>query len=125
MLFIAGMNTGIQDAHNLAWKIASVVQGIAPSSVLNTYETERRLVLLSSFYFHSMSIFILNLNESLTFTIFPQIAIFNTALSIQNFRAAMAVPKALGLDPAVANSGNQHSYFFMSYLAYELFHSTF
>jgi hypothetical protein len=34
-----------------------------------------------------------------------QIAIFNTALSVQNFRAAMAVPTALGLDPTVANSG--------------------
>lgn len=44
----AGMNTGIQDAHNLAWKIASVVKGIAPSSILGTYETERRPVLLSS-----------------------------------------------------------------------------
>lgn len=41
----AGMNTGIQDAHNLAWKIASVVKGIAPSSILHTYETERRPVL--------------------------------------------------------------------------------
>lgn len=44
----AGMNTGIQDAHNLAWKIASVVKGIAPSSILETYETERKPVLLSS-----------------------------------------------------------------------------
>jgi len=34
-----------------------------------------------------------------------KIALFNTALSIQNFRAAMEVPAALGLDPTVANSG--------------------
>ena len=34
-----------------------------------------------------------------------QIAISNTALSVQNFRAAMTVPAALGLDPTVANSG--------------------
>lgn len=40
------MNTGIQDAHNLAWKIASFVKGIASSSILYTYETERRPVLL-------------------------------------------------------------------------------
>jgi len=25
-----GMNTGIQDAHNLAWKLAAVLQGAAP-----------------------------------------------------------------------------------------------
>lgn len=34
-----------------------------------------------------------------------QIAEFNTALSVQNFRAAMEVPSALGLDPTIANSG--------------------
>ncbi|XP_010519667.1 PREDICTED: uncharacterized protein LOC104799053 isoform X2 [Tarenaya hassleriana] len=70
-----GMNTGIQDAHNLAWKIAALVKGTAQSSILNTYETERR-----------------------------PIALFNTSLSVQNFRAAMSVPSALGLDPTVANS---------------------
>ncbi|XP_057737859.1 uncharacterized protein LOC130955095 isoform X2 [Arachis stenosperma] len=37
-----GMNTGIQDAHNLSWKIASVMKGIAPFSMLNTYDIERR-----------------------------------------------------------------------------------
>lgn len=45
-LFCAGMNTGIQDVHNLAWKIASVVQGTAPKSILTTYEAERRPVWL-------------------------------------------------------------------------------
>ncbi|KAL4282278.1 hypothetical protein GQ457_03G009140 [Hibiscus cannabinus] len=73
-----GMNTGIQDAHNLAWKIASLLKGVAPSSILATYETERK-----------------------------PIALFNTALSVQNFRAAMAVPATLGLDPTVANSVHQ------------------
>lgn len=43
------MNTGIQDAHNLAWKIAAFVKGIAQSSLLETYETERRPVLVLSF----------------------------------------------------------------------------
>lgn len=38
-------------------------------------------------------------------TCWCQIAIFNTNLSIQNFKAAMAVPGALGLDPTIANSG--------------------
>ncbi len=39
-----GMNTGIQDAHNLAWKLALVHRGVVPESWLNTYETERRAV---------------------------------------------------------------------------------
>lgn len=100
------MNTGIQDAHNLAWKIASVVKGVAPSSILHTYETERRPVLLLSFLPSSHYIFILLLDGSLTSIIYHQIAISNTALSVQNFRAAMAVPAALGLDPTIANTGS-------------------
>lgn len=36
-----GMNTGIQDATNLAWKLASVLRNGAPDSLLTTYETER------------------------------------------------------------------------------------
>lgn len=39
-----GMNTGIQDAHNLAWKLAMVVRGQAPETWLDTYEIERRRV---------------------------------------------------------------------------------
>ncbi|CAI0425689.1 unnamed protein product [Linum tenue] len=73
-----GMNTGIQDAHNLAWKIAAFVKGISPSSILKTYETERRPT-----------------------------ALINTELSVKNFRAAMAVPAAIGLNPTVANSVHQ------------------
>lgn len=42
------MNTGIQDVHNLAWKLASLVKGIAPSSILETYEMERKPVLFDS-----------------------------------------------------------------------------
>jgi 2-polyprenyl-6-methoxyphenol hydroxylase-like FAD-dependent oxidoreductase len=36
-----GMNTGIGDAVNLAWKLAAVLRGRAPVDVLETYETER------------------------------------------------------------------------------------
>jgi 2-polyprenyl-6-methoxyphenol hydroxylase-like FAD-dependent oxidoreductase len=36
-----GMNTGIQDAWNLGWKIALVARGIAASALLDTYEAER------------------------------------------------------------------------------------
>jgi putative polyketide hydroxylase len=37
-----GMNTGIQDGHNLAWKLAAVLHGQAAPSLLDTYEAERR-----------------------------------------------------------------------------------
>ena len=36
-----GMNTGIQDAHNLAWKLAARLQGRAADSLLDSYQAER------------------------------------------------------------------------------------
>jgi 2-polyprenyl-6-methoxyphenol hydroxylase-like FAD-dependent oxidoreductase len=36
-----GMNTGLQDAYNLAWKLALVVAGRAADPLLDTYEAER------------------------------------------------------------------------------------
>jgi 2-polyprenyl-6-methoxyphenol hydroxylase-like FAD-dependent oxidoreductase len=36
-----GMNTGIGDAVNLAWKIAAVIKENAPEKILDTYEPER------------------------------------------------------------------------------------
>ncbi|MDI2128998.1 FAD-dependent oxidoreductase [Yinghuangia seranimata] len=39
-----GSNTGIQDAHNLAWKLAAVLEGRAGDALLDTYEAERRPV---------------------------------------------------------------------------------
>lgn len=52
-----GLNSGIQDAHNLAWKLAAVINGSAPPALLDSYELERRPVCafnvdwaLSTFY---------------------------------------------------------------------------
>ncbi|ONL97326.1 2,4-dichlorophenol 6-monooxygenase isoform X6 [Zea mays] len=73
-----GMNTGVQDVHNLAWKLGLLLNGVASPSILQTYESERRPV-----------------------------AIFNTELSVENFKAAMSIPTTLGLDPTVANSVHQ------------------
>ena len=39
-----GMNTGLQDAYNLAWKIALVIQQKAKEDLLNTYHEERNPV---------------------------------------------------------------------------------
>ncbi|MFH8930297.1 FAD-dependent monooxygenase [Streptomyces pristinaespiralis] len=36
-----GMNTGIQDALNLGWKLAMVCRGTAPAALLDTYDAER------------------------------------------------------------------------------------
>ena len=37
-----GLNSGVQDVHNLAWKLARVLAGSSPESLLDTYEQERR-----------------------------------------------------------------------------------
>ena len=42
-----GMNLGIQDAVNLGWKLAQVVKGAAPESLLDTYHAERHPIAAS------------------------------------------------------------------------------
>ncbi|TFW59579.1 hypothetical protein CT676_18645 [Bradyrhizobium sp. MOS001] len=39
-----GLNTGVQDAVNLGWKLAQVVRGISPDGLLDTYHAERHPV---------------------------------------------------------------------------------
>ncbi len=51
-------NTGIQDVHNIAWKLAAVINGWADPGLLETYEVERRPV-----------------------------AVFNMAEAVRNFRS--------------------------------------
>lgn len=70
-----GLNTGVQDAHNLAWKLAAVLAGTAPPALLDTYEAERRPV-----------------------------AQYNAEQSLTNALRLFEVPRALGWseDPAEA-----------------------
>jgi 3-(3-hydroxy-phenyl)propionate hydroxylase len=39
-----GLSTGVQDAVNLGWKLAQVIKGISPDSLLDTYHAERHPV---------------------------------------------------------------------------------
>lgn len=39
-----GLNTGVQDATNLGWKLAQVIRGTSPDALLDTYEAERHPV---------------------------------------------------------------------------------
>jgi 2-polyprenyl-6-methoxyphenol hydroxylase-like FAD-dependent oxidoreductase len=70
-----GLNTGVQDAHNLAWKLAMVLRGEAPVELLDSYEAERRPV-----------------------------AQYNAEQSLRNAARLMEVPRALGFtdDPEAA-----------------------
>jgi hypothetical protein len=72
------MNTGIQDAHNLAWKLAAVLTDHAEPALLASYQPERRPV-----------------------------AQANADLSVSNWHEAIRVPQALGLDPGAADLVNK------------------
>jgi len=39
-----GLNTGVQDVHNLVWKLGAVLKGLASPSLLDTYHDERQPV---------------------------------------------------------------------------------
>lgn len=65
-----GLNGGVQDAHNLVWKLAAVLKGQAPDSLLDSYERERR-----------------------------PIAASNTAHSLENAGRHAPIGAALGLKP--------------------------
>jgi 3-(3-hydroxy-phenyl)propionate hydroxylase len=43
-----GMNSGVQDAENLAWKLGLVMAGVAPPALVATYEEERRAAALEN-----------------------------------------------------------------------------
>lgn len=64
----------VQDAHNLAWKLAAVLSGRSSPRLLTSYQAERQPV-----------------------------AQANTDLSVANWHEALKVPQVLGLDPRAAN----------------------
>ena len=64
-----GVNTGLHDAHNIAWKVACVERGDAPRSLLRSYAEERRPVALAT-----------------------------AALSVRNYRRGLKPASALGLE---------------------------
>ena len=79
-----GMNTGIGDAYNLAWKLAIVIKGFAAESILDTYNEERlanaKRLLESTdriFEFAAGSHWLLALFRT---TIFPTVAGYMTSI---------------------------------------------
>ena len=79
-----GMNTGIGDAYNLAWKLALVIKGVSGQGILETYNEERlanakRLLETTDriFEFAAGSNWLLSLFRT---TIFPTVAGFATSL---------------------------------------------
>lgn len=52
---VRGLNSGLDDAGNLAWKLAAVLKGQASDALLDTYSTERRAAALINIDFGSKS----------------------------------------------------------------------
>ena len=75
-----GMNTGIQDAANLAWKLHAVLTGLAPRSLLESYHRERHPVAVGLIGFTSQLAGIAGLRQ-------PYATLRNDAIA-----AAAAVP---------------------------------
>ena len=63
-----GMNTGLQDAHNIAWKLAKVINNNASEKILTSYDVERK-----------------------------QIATETTALSLKNYEKTINTAATLGV----------------------------
>src|SRR6201997_2714108 len=58
-----GMNTGIQDAGNLAWKLHAVLTGLAPAALLDTYHHERHPIAAGLVAFTSQFAKLANLRD--------------------------------------------------------------
>lgn len=69
------MNSSLQDAHNLAWKLAAVLRHGASVSLLDSFEAERKPV-----------------------------AWRNADRSVANWRGALKIPAALGMPFPVAEA---------------------
>jgi len=73
-----GLNCGLQDAHNLAWKLAAVLRCSKSASVLDSYQVERKPVARDT-----------------------------AMLSIENHARGLLVPSAVGLDRDMLSSMTQ------------------
>ncbi|BCS23026.1 uncharacterized protein APUU_31251A [Aspergillus puulaauensis] len=76
-----GLNSGLGDVHNLAYKLAAVHQGWAGDAILNTYQTDRR-----------------------------QVALVNSEQSVKNGREIFGLLKALGTTDENVNVARQNLY---------------
>jgi 2-polyprenyl-6-methoxyphenol hydroxylase-like FAD-dependent oxidoreductase len=87
-----GMNTGIQDAYNLAWKLALVTQGGAHESILDSYEAEREpvakaLLDTTDRAMHGLEL-IIGLRNPIAKALRDQLVSFVTSFSVVQERAA-------------------------------------
>lgn len=96
-----GLNTGVADVHNLAWKLAAVIKGDADARLLDTYETERRPVAINNSE-QSLA------NAAKLFELFPAIYGEDPANMAEHYAAISVVPEASETLQAAINAQKPH-----------------
>jgi 2-polyprenyl-6-methoxyphenol hydroxylase-like FAD-dependent oxidoreductase len=92
-----GMNTGLQDGWNLAWKLALVVKGRAPDSLLESYERERRPVAELVVRGTDATMRVMSLRHSLARALRDRALAFLTSFDVVQERIARTA-SGLGID---------------------------
>ena len=86
-----GMNTGLQDAHNLGWKLALVHRGLASESLLDSYQRERAPVVEAVVRNTGIGTRMVALRHPVAQGIRNRLASFLTSLEVVQQRAARTV----------------------------------
>ncbi|MGH7235834.1 MAG: FAD-dependent monooxygenase, partial [Nitrospiraceae bacterium] len=86
-----GMNLGIQDAFNLAWKLALVTRGVAKPGLLDSYHAERHPIASETLMGTDLATKVVTLRNPLAQTFRNQIAMFLSSLEAVQHRLTQSV----------------------------------
>jgi 2-polyprenyl-6-methoxyphenol hydroxylase-like FAD-dependent oxidoreductase len=86
-----GMNTGIQDAFNLAWKLGLILRGRAAEAVLDSYQAERRPIAAVTVRGTEFATRVVTLRGPVSQEIRNRLATFITGLEVVQARAMRTV----------------------------------
>ncbi|MEJ7734222.1 MAG: FAD-dependent monooxygenase [Polyangiaceae bacterium] len=96
-----GMNTGLQDAHNLAWKLALIEQGAAAPGLVDTYHVERHPVAAGTLQGTDLATRMVTLRNPVGREIRDRMSAFLTSLEVVQRRLTRATAE---LDLSYARS---------------------
>lgn len=105
-----GLNTAIQDAANLAWKLALVLRGQAPARLLETYEAERRAAGAQAVH-RAMTTFMLHANIDAAIGLHPEQSVDEgwTAITGLYEQSPAGEERRAAVAAAIANETNEFS----------------
>jgi len=86
-----GMNLGIQDSFNLAWKLALVTSGVARPSLLDSYHAERHPIASETLMGTDLATKVITLRNPLAQTLRNQIAMFLLSLEVVQHRLTQSL----------------------------------